>query len=146
MRTPSPRIETSQAKALLINSHSPLGLERPRREGSRGRRTCEPRLSSLSQRSGPSGRTAMTASPRRKESVPSLALPPLAGDPWERVQWAWTQRIPWLQAQEAGNYDPFLLKTLLTPNGRFMTPSHSSIFCRHKLGVLQLNSILTVTT
>ena len=48
-----------------------------------------------------------------------------------------------ISLKQAANYDPFLFKIFLTPNTsdtRFLRPSNSSVFCRHKLGVLQFNS------
>lgn len=51
------------------------------------------------------------------------------------------QKILWLPAQEAGYYDPLLLKTLRYQMWEFSTSNNYPILCRH-----QFNSILTLTT
>lgn len=65
-----------------------------------------------------------------------------------RPQWAWTQRFPDFKLNRLQIMIHFYSKyfwhpILLTPNTsdtRFLRPSNSSVFCRHKLGVLQFNS------
>lgn len=93
------------------------------------------------------------ASPRKEKSHP-LVCCPLAGCSWERAWWAWTQN---LRRWKIRRFFGFKLERLITmiycyskhfwyQMGEFSTPNNYPVLCRHQLGVLQFNSILTLTT
>lgn len=140
MRNPCPRTKTSKVKALHINSYFPLGLEWLSLEG--GRHMNHGWVAWVSGQGLSEELQWQTSIPKEEKVLPSWHSFLLQAA-HEEATVSLDTKVPWFQAQQAANYDPFLFKILLTLNTsdtRFLRPSNSSVFCRHKLGVLQFNS------